>query len=327
MKKVISILLFIYVATPGISGQEVTVKSAFDTSRIYLGDQINYTVTVEKPASYMLLIPLFKDTLYKKIEILRGPSSDTSFLKDGRIRITQKYLVTSFDSGFYQVPPVYAELRSASTVKRFYSDYSPLEVLRVKITPPDTTSKIFDIVAPYKAPLTPGEILPWLLLAIVVAGVAWYLRRIIRKLRRPKEIATEEENPDPAHIIAFRELEILKEEQLWQKGEVKKYYTRLSEIVRQYLENRYRISSLELTTVETLNELIEAGLKEDESFRKLRTVLTGADLVKFAKYKPEPADNDLHFDYAWDFVSETRYTEPENINAGVEKTVGKEGEE
>jgi len=97
--------------------------------------------------------------------------------------------------------------------------------------------------------------------------------------------------------------------------------------VRQYLENRYRISSLELTTVETLNELIEAGLKEDESFRKLRTVLTGADLVKFAKYKPEPADNDLHFDYAWDFVSETRYTEPENINAGVEKTVGKEGEE
>lgn len=326
MKKVISILVLIYLALPGVSGQEVTVKSAFDTSRIYLGDQINYTITVEKPVSFMLLIPVFKDTLFKKIEILRGPSSDTSILKDGRIRITQKYLVTSFDSGFYQVPPVYAELRTESTIKRFYSDYSPLEVLRVKITPPDTASKIFDIVAPYKAPLTPGEILPWLLLAVVVAAAAWYLWRLIRKLRRPKEIAEEEVYPDPAHIIAFRELEILKEEQLWQKGEIKIYYTRLSEILRQYLENRFRISSLELTTVETLNELLEAGLKEDESFRKLRTVLTGADLVKFAKYKPEPPENNLHFDYAWDFVSVTRYTEPENSTAHVENKSEKEGE-
>lgn len=326
MKRVISILIYIYVALAVISGQEVTVKSAFDTSRIYLGDQINYTVTVEKPASYMLLIPVFKDTLFKKIEILRGPSSDTSFLKDGRVKITQKYLVTSFDSGFYQVPPVYAELRTGNTIKRFYSDYTPLEVLRVKITPPDTASKIFDIVAPYKAPLTAGEILPWLLLAVVVAAAAWYIRRLVRKLRRPKEIVEEAVNPDPAHIIAFRELEILKEEQLWQKGEIKKYYTRLSEIVRQYLENRFRISSLELTTVETLNELIEAGLKEDESFRKLRTVLTGADLVKFAKYKPEPPDNDLHFDYAWDFVSETRYTETESTKTGDEKQSEKEGE-
>lgn len=325
MKKGISILLYIYVSLACISGQEVSISSAFDTSSIYLGDQINFTVTIEKPASYMLRIPIFKDTLFKKIEILSGPLSDTSLLKNGRVKITQKYLVTSFDSGFYQVPPVYAELTTEGMIKRFYSDYSPLEVLRVKITPPDTTAKIFDIVRPYKAPLTLGEVLPWILLTIVVGAIAWYAWRLIKKLRKPKDIAEEVVNPDPAHLIAFRELEKLKEEKLWQNGEIKRYYTRLSEIVRQYLENRFLISSLELTTVETLKELINAGLKEDEPFMKLRTVLTGADLVKFAKYNPEPSENDMHYDYAWDFVSETRYSEPDINENSVEDQNEKEG--
>jgi hypothetical protein len=325
MKKVISILLYIYVSLAGMSGQEVSITSAFDTSSIYLGDQINFTVTIEKPASYMLLVPIFKDTLLKKIEILSGPLSDTSLLKNGRVKITQKYLITSFDSGFYQVPPVYAELTTEGMIKRFYSDYSPLEVLRVKITPPDTTAKIFDIVRPYKAPLTMEEVLPWILLTIVVGAIAWYAWRLVKKLRRPKDIEEEVVNPDPAHLIAFRELEKLKAEKLWQNGEIKRYYTRLSEIVRQYLENRFLISSLELTTVETLKELINAGLKEDEPFRKIRTVLTGADLVKFAKYNPEPPENDMHYDYAWDFVSETRYSEPDISENSVENQNEKEG--
>ncbi len=87
-----------------------------------------------------------------------------------RIRIIRKYLVTSFDSGMYMVDPVFAELSDANGVKRFYSDYSILEVARVKLTPPDTASKIFDIVSPYKAPVTVGEILPWMLMALLAAA-------------------------------------------------------------------------------------------------------------------------------------------------------------
>jgi hypothetical protein len=306
MRQAVLILLYIYVCLAVASGQEVNVSAVFDTSRICLGDQINFTVTVDKPVSYLLSVPVFRDTLQKNIEILNGPVTDTSFLKDGRIRIREKYLVTSFDSGRYQISPVYAEMRSETGIKRFYSDYALLEVSRVKIAPADTASKILDIIKPYKAPLTIGEILPWVLLILLVATGIWFLVRYIRKIMLKKSGEEPVINPDPAHIIAFRELEKLKEEKLWQKGEIKKYYTRLTEIVRQYLENRFRIFSMELTTVETLAELTKTGFKEDETYRILRTVLTGADLVKFAKYNPEPPENELHYEYAWDFVKSTK---------------------
>jgi hypothetical protein len=309
MKRILTLSIFILLVSVTVA-QEVKVTASFDSTRIYIGDQIHFTVTVDRPVGLLLSTPLLKDTLLKQIEILKEPVSDTTILKDGRMRIVRKYLVTSFDSGFYQVPPVYAEMTSASGIKRYYSDYSPLQVMRVKLTPPDTAQKIFDIVKPYKAPITAGEILTWLLIVIVAAALVWYIVRFVRKLKMKKKGEDQPVvNPDPAHVIALRELEKLKEEKLWQNGEVKLYYTRLSEIVRQYLENRYSIQSLELTTYETLNLLKKTGFKEDELFKKLKTVLTGADLVKFAKYKPDATENELNYEYAWDFVSLTRVVE------------------
>jgi hypothetical protein len=324
MKRIFTILIYVLFSSV-VHSQDVRVTSAFDSTRIYPGDQVHFTVTVEKPASWHLIVPLLKDTLTNHIEILNGPLSDTTVLNDGRIRILQRYLVTSFDSGFYHVPPVYAELKTDNGIKRFYSDYAPLSVMRVRIAPADTASKIFDIIKPYRAPVTAGEILPWLLLLIATAVIVWYIIRLVRKMRMKKGgEAIEYVNPDPAHIIALRELEKLKEEQLWQKGEVKLYYTRLSEIVRQYLENRFRIQSLELTTPETLSLLQKTGFRDDELFRKLRTILTGADLVKFAKYNPDGSENDLHYDYSWDFVSLTRAVE-QPVEDGDVKQEKKEG--
>ena len=319
MKRFSAILLFINVSLSAANAQEVKVTAAFDSSRIYVGDQTYFTITIEKPVSYLLSIPFFRDSLQKSIEILKGPSSDTSFLKDGRIRIKQKYLVTSFDSGYYKVSPIYAEMKGENGIKRFYSDYSQLEVMRVKITPSDTTSKIFDIIKPYRAPLTAGEVLPWVLMFLLLCAVVWYLIRIIKKIRRKKTGEVVIVDPDPAHVIAFRQLSQLKEDKLWENGDLKGYYTRLTEIVRLYLENRFNIYSMELTTVETLSELKKAGFKEDESYRKLRTVLTGADLVKFAKFNPDPSENELQFNYAWDFVEVTKQeTVPEEKEAKSE---------
>jgi hypothetical protein len=318
MKRISAILLYIYVSFSVINAQEVKVTAAFDSSRIYIGDQTNFIVTIDKPVSYLLSIPIFRDSLKKNIEILKGPSIDTSFLKDGRIRIIHKYLVTSFDSGYYQVSPIYAEMKGENGIKRFYSDYANLEVIRVRITPPDTAARIFDIIKPYKAPLTAGEVLPWVLLVLLLCAAGWYLVKFIKKLRMKKTGEVFVPDPDPAHVIAFRQLEKLKQEKLWEKGELKNYYTRLSEIARLYLENRYNVYSMELTTVETLAELKKAGIKEDETFRKLRTVLTGADLVKFAKFNPEPSENELQFNYTWEYVDATKLVpvlaENETIN-------------
>lgn len=304
--------------------QEVKVTASVDTSRIFIGDQVHYSITIDQPSGIKLTVPVLKDTLLKNIDILAGPVIDSSGIKDGRFKIIQKYLISSFDSGFYQIPPVYAELKNESGLKRFYSDYTQLEVMRVKIAPADTALKIFDIIKPYRAPVTLNEILPWVLLVAILGVIIWFAIRYIRKLKLTKKGIEIVSDPDPAHIIAFRELEKLKEEQLWQKGEIKNYYTKLTEILRQYLENRFKVFSLELTTSETLEALIKSGFKKDTSYNLLKTILTGADLVKFAKHKPEPMENESHFQSSWDFVLATKLEEtiPEKA---VEKEKSGEG--
>jgi hypothetical protein len=305
---IVSIFLFISIITSS-AGQDVKITSSFDSTRISIGDQIKYIITAEKPSGVKLRLPVFKDTISKNIEIISGPKIDSVTDKTGRTKIIHKYLVTSFDSGRYQVNPVFGEVKNEGGIKRFYSDYSLLEVNKVKIAPRDTTAKIFDIIAPYRAPVTLGEILPWILLVLLVATAAWAIIRYIRNHRKPEGSSDIYIPADPAHVIAFRELEILKSQELWQKGEIKKYYTRLTEILRQYLENRFRVYSLELTTAETLDALVRTGFKKDGSYNDLKSVLTGADLVKFAKYNPVAGENESHFQNSWNFVQVTKEEE------------------
>ena len=323
MKKLIlSIFLFISIISSSIA-QEVKITSSFDSTRIFIGDQIKFTVTVDQPSNLRLTLPVFKDTLCKNIEIISGPRIDSISSQNGMVKIIQKYLITSFDSGRYQVQPVFAETKNEGGLKRFYSDYSILKVLRVKIAPADTTAKIFDIIKPYKARVTIGEVLPWLLIAAITGVLIWTALRFLRKLKKSKTGIETFIPTDPAHVIAFRELESLKNEELWQKCEIKKYYTKLTEILRQYLENRFRVYSLELTTAETLEALFKTGFKKDGSYNNLKTVLTGADLVKFAKYNPVASDNESHFQNSWNFVLATRENEIETGSV-EEKASGKE---
>lgn len=308
-KNIYTIIVFIQVIFTSLEGQDVSVKALFDSSRIYIGDQINFTITVDQPSDIRLEIPFPKDTLCKNIEILSGPLADSTSLESNRLRITNRYLVTSFDSGYYVVPPIFAEIRDESGIKRFYSGYSQLEVMRVRITPADTASHIFDIVAPFKAPVTFGEMMPWILLLLLLSSAAWVILKLLRRFRKRKDEPEVVVNPDPAHITAFRELEKLRGEQLWQKGEVKLYYSRLTEILRQYLENRYGVYSLEMTTSETLEALVSTGFRKDEHYNRLKTILNASDLVKFAKYKPEPSENDIHFQNSWSFVESTMIKE------------------
>jgi hypothetical protein len=324
MKKlVISIVLYISIFSSSF-GQDVKITSSFDSTRIYIGDQIKYNITIDKPSNLSLSIPVYKDTLCKNIEILSGPKIDSIAVQNGRIKIIYKYLITSFDSGRYQVRPVFAEVKNEGGIKRFYSDYSMLEVMRVKIAPADTASKIFDIIKPYNAPVTIGEVLPWILILSLVGIIAWLAIRFFRNLKKSDSGSESYIPPEPAHVIAFRELERLKNEELWQKGEIKKYYTTLTEILRQYLENRFSVFSLELTTAETLEALIKTGFRKNGSYNDLKAVLNGADLVKFAKHNPVASENESHFQNSWNFVLATKENETDT-DPVEEKIIVKEG--
>jgi hypothetical protein len=327
MKRSALIILFLSFAIE-FFGQDIRVTAEFDTNRIYIGDQIFFTIKIEKPVGENISLPTLKDTLYKKIEILSGPTSDTIALQSGRDAIIRKYLVTSFDSGLYQVPPVYAEITTSNGLTRFYSNYTSLEVSRINIAPKDTTDVIYDIIKPYNAPLTLSDILPWVLIIIAVSLIIWYLAKLIKNRKKRKTGVEAPEIYEPAHIIAFRELEKLRDDELWQRGDIKLYYTRLTEILRQYLENRYRINSMELTSDETLSIYKKTVKPDKDIFNTLKTVLKDADLVKFAKFKPGQTDNVTAFDNSWNFVSATML-KPELDEESVEdnvKTKSEEGE-
>jgi hypothetical protein len=300
------ILLLISLNPYRLNGQEVTVKSEIDTTSILTGDQIWFKVTLERPAGLNLKLNRFSDTIVSSIEIIRGPISDTIESSNGRELITDRYLITSFDSGRYEIPPVFAEHVSEEGLKRYYSDFLYLMVQRPNIVPQDSTMQFFDIIGPYRAPLTIGEILPWLLIIMAVAIAAWFLFRYLRARRKSGEAILPEDPQEAAHVLAYRSLEKLKSEKLWQKGLFKEYYSRLSGIVRTYIDMRFGMNSMESATSEIMTEIVEIESASGEASDALKQVLEIADMVKFAKHLPDASDCELSMEQAWSFVSLTR---------------------
>ncbi len=306
--------------------QEVLVEAEIDSADIYIGDQIDYTVTVTQPPDIYLDIPEYGDTLYSKLEIISQSEVDTTFEDTGEIVLTKRYTITSFDTGYYQIPPYYLEYETAQGKKRFYSEYVPLRVKRVDITPSDSTDVIFDIIGPEKVGYTVGEILPWILLAIVVVTVAWLIYKYLPR-RKAKH---EDEGPvipdEPIHIITFRALDKLEKKQLWQAGKVKEYYSELTEILRYYIEIRYNIRALEMTSEEILSGMGYMDLGTD-NLSLLRDLLQNADLSKFAKYKHNAETNESALVDARNFVKSTYQRIEENEEGRNNKKSMKQGKE
>jgi hypothetical protein len=129
------------------------------------------------------------------------------------------------------------------------------------------------------------------------------IRRYLKRKRDPEGFS--KKPLEPAHVIAFRELDKLKGEKIWTKGEVKQYYTRLTEITRHYIERQYEIPAMESTTEEILHAFKKANPEDMLLDEILRELLELADLVKFAREDPLPVDNQTNLNNAYIFVQKT----------------------
>jgi LPXTG-motif cell wall-anchored protein len=170
----------------------------------------------------------------------------------------------------------------------------------------DTTQAIKPIKGPMSIPITFREILPWLLLglgvaALVILGI-WYWRK--RKKHEPIFTIKPRVQLLP-HEVALTEMEKLRIKKLWQAGRVKEYHSELTNILRKYIEEQYRVPALEQTTVEITESL--AGIQgcPANAIDRLSGVLVLADMVKFAKSKPGPLENEKSLTEAVEFVYET----------------------
>lgn len=302
------------------SAQHISVKAGLDTSAILIGDQVRLAIEVQKNNRYTVDFPLFRDTITKGIEILNTSPVDTIPGDDDRTVLTQEVLITSFDSGKYTLPPLPFIWKDKNRSDTLYS--SPLE-LNVYTVPVDTTSEIKPIKLPLDAPVTFAEIWPYLLIGLLVIMVGlfvfWYIKR--RKANKP--VFRVEKPKEPAHRIALRELDKLSEEKLWQKNEIKLFYTRLTNIIRKYIEERFGVYAMEETTGEIMRD-IKKGYVDDQQLQNiLYELLSLADMVKFAKNIPLPDENEKLMRHAYDFVIKTKTEKKEN---GVDNNENEEGE-
>lgn len=306
MKKLIYILFLIFTGL-NLTAQEVKVSASIDTNYLLLGEQtqIHLKVAYQLDGETVnLKFPDINDTLSEFVEIIYSSPIDTIYPDKNdlsRVEQTQSITITSFDSGYYQIPFFKFKVNEDTVVTNdeLFIDVQPMTV--------DTTKAIFDIKQPIEEPFSFVDWFKenWIWIAGILVAIILIIV-VVRYLKnRPKPVV-EEVIPDvPDYVTALENLTQLKQQKLWESGKVKQYHSEISEITRSYLESRFNISALESTTDEIMQSLRFETI-QTQTLSKLNQVLLLADLVKFAKEQPLPNENELSITNAIDFVHETK---------------------
>ncbi len=299
------LLVLLFLLLPLTGSAQVDIRASLSRDTILIGDQLAFTLQVVQPEGLEVQLPLFADTIPSGLEVVAPPRTDTLRRKDGRLVITRTWQVTSFDtSGVVLVDPVAVSWEKDSMKARL--ETRPLQLV-VQLLPVDEQEGPKDIKKPYKIPITWQEVVMWTGLALVLAVLVWLAVVYWMKRKAGKDLPEIRRKPaEQAHVFALRELNALKEARLWQQGRVKEYYTRLTDILRNYLEFRYGIRALERTTPETLEDLKNIGFNDNRLSSILENILETGDLVKFAKFIPQPDVNESLLLDAYVFVNETK---------------------
>lgn len=290
--------------------QSFTVNSELDSASIQIGEQARLRLTVAQPTNLEVSIPILSDTITRGIEIVEVLKADTISLGNDRIEVNYDYLITSFDSGFYFIP-TYAYAAAGDTL---YTQPLGLSVTTVSVNP--TTDDIKDIKPIMSAPFYWSELFTWVgygMLALLLLGVIVLL---LMKFVFKKKVPFISETPEPVippHIVALTRLEEIKAEKVWQSGNSKAFYTELTDVLRVYLDGRFGINAMEMTSDEILALVKkEPGLNEVRA--ALKDLLTLADLVKFAKMIPLENENEASLLIAFDVVEKTKPVEEPEVN-------------
>ncbi len=308
--KKISFFSFLVLFFAGnVQAQQTMAYVNLSKDSVLIGDTLSMFINASAPANTLLVLPQLKDTVSESIEILDRKDIDT-LKSHEELQLRQQYKLIAFDSGYYRIPPL--PVIYGNDVKD--TVWTGEKFLAVNTIQVDTSKAFFDIKPPMDAPYTFREFLPYILwgllgLAVIIALYLYWRTREKREAPPPPPA------PEiPAHVTALQKLEALRTEKLWQKGNVKEYHSRVTEIVREYIEKRFDIRALEQTSTEIMGSMRHSGLFSGDLLEKMQHILSVGDLAKFAKIQPSPDDNEKSLDYALEFVNKTLPEEKQPVS-------------
>ena len=288
--KRLSIILLTLVAVVIVKAAPVTVTAKLDSAFLLMGKTTALHLEVVQDKGVRGFFPVdHADTLSAMVEIAEQPKADTVDLGNNRIQINRDLILQSFDSGLYAVGPI-AYIVDKDT---FFTKQLSLKVLPVRV---DSLQDIHDLKPVEEVPFKFFDWVPdliadywwaWLLALLLIGGGLYYYFHWYRKGVNPLK---PERKRLPAYEEAMINLKSLKQRQLWQNGQEKEYFTGLTDILRVYIDRRFHVNAVEMTST----QIIETLKQNDETRavnEQLSMILEIADFVKFAGARPLADDN------------------------------------
>lgn len=310
------------------SSAQVKVTATIDSVDVIQGALRRIEVEVVQPESVSLRWLTDRSAeshsqapieLIPGVEVNSSSEIDTVSIGSGRLQLNRTLLIQPWDSGEFVIPGI-ALVAGADTFSS-----SPLAI-KVYTADVDTMTTIHSWGPAVSQPRGFFDWVPdwiadywwaYLIALVLIAGaIAVY---IINRRGGFRDALKPAVKPLPPYEKAMQQLEVLKQRQLCEKGQEKAYYTELTEILRQYLDGRFGINAMEMTTPQ-IKRAVRATVPADAAPGLMNEVLEMADFVKFAKMRPLPEDNVRSFNQAMTFVENTK---PVEITASEGKEAAK----
>jgi len=303
-----SILLF------NSNAQAQEVKASIDTTDIRYGEEIKYTISVSLDSIQNVVFP--EGQTFSPFETINFYPIDT-LTKQRLFELRRTYGITHFDSGSYSLPKQFVLIND----KPIETPSFDVTVHSVKV---DTLAQPMYSIKPFmpvkNVPFPWLKIIAWILGLALLAFVVWYIF-----VKKNGDLSMQKKALPPLEeaILGFKELDAAG---YLKQNNSKEYYSRLTNIVKRYLDREVTEDALESTTDELLlrlNALRDSGrIPFDRSIlRDLQEVLKRADLIKFAKMRHDEQYVDKDRVFMETMVIETNKILPEEQEEETEEAI------
>lgn len=303
------IILFAVIFSSGLFGQSekpasaISVESSVDRDKITIGDLIKYSVIVRRNPDVEVQMPPPGANL-GMFEIRDYNIAEPD--KENKQIVEQiNYSISTFETGEFEIPPLGIRYTVAgdTTVQELRTESIKITVESLK---PSEEGDIRDIKMPLEIPRSYRQLIFIIIVCVLVIAIGVLSFFFIKRYKEGKSLIPKRAKlPRPPHEVALEDLEKLVASNLLASSEVKKYYVTISEIIRRYIEGRFFIIALEMTTTQLLDNMQQANIAP-ETIELTREFLENCDLVKFAKYIPTNEENEKIIQQAFDFVNQTK---------------------